>query len=131
MLRLLVQHALVALFPRSDGLDGIESMAVEAYVPRMLADASWVFWLGVVASTLAFVCSPILTVWWPLPSFLLPRSVLDRHARASADSNLYALRNATFMLKMVGGLHWAAAPSVRAHFALQPYAPDPEDWRTE
>ena len=36
---------------------------------------------------------------------------------------------ATFMLKMVAALCWAADPEVRAKVGLEPLEPDPGTWR--
>jgi hypothetical protein len=131
MLRLLVQHCLVAMFPPTDDFPGIATMDLPQYVTRFLSDASWLLWLGTVGSSLLFVATPIVTIYVPLPSFLLTRTALDRHAQNAADSNIYLLRNASFLVKMIGGLHWAGTPAIRSTFHMAPYPPDPQNWRTE
>ena len=131
MFRELLCHALKALFPTAAGLPGIQEMDPLAYTGEILSDAPWLMRFGAVGATLLFVLLPFWTVYWPVPSFLLPVKVLDRHAQRICDSDVYLVRNASFLLKMFAGLHWARHASVRKAFALQAYPPDPDDWRTE
>lgn len=129
-MRTLLLHSLGALYPRVEGLPGFLDTRPEPYLDRFLAEVSWLMWLGVVAGTAVFVLSPVLTVYRPVPSFLLSQATLERHAELVTDHPLYYVRNAVFVLKMVAGLHWAAVPEVRAAWHLAPYRPDPEAWRT-
>lgn len=129
-MRLLVQSALVALYPRAHGLPGIEDCDVDAFLRKFAREASPLLWLGVVMSALLFQLSPLFTVWVPLPAFLLPASLKDRHANAMTYAPFYLVRQAIFLLKLPGGLCWGTHPNVRKHFALSAYEPDPETTRT-
>jgi hypothetical protein len=129
--RELLCHVLKALYPASAGLPGLEEMDPLAFTGEILEDSPWLMRLGAVGATLLFVALPIWTVYWPVPSFMLPAGVLDRHAAAVCDSDVYIIRNASFLLKMFAGLHWARQGAVRRHFALPAYPPDPDTWRTE
>ena len=121
----LVLHAMRALYPRTEALPGIDDTDPEAFLARWRREASALMRLGLVAGALAFAVSPIVTVHWPLPSMLLPRRVLDRHASAVTYSRVYLLRQAVFLVKLAAGLCWGQHPAVRAKMAMAPYPPDP------
>jgi hypothetical protein len=122
--------AIAAILPGSDRLPGAAELGLTTFVTRFLHETNWLMWGVAVGSALAFVCSPILTIYVPLPAFLLPARLLDRHAAAMAEHHIYTIRQAAFLLKMIGGLHWAAHPEVRTRLGLAPYPPDPGTWRT-
>lgn len=127
----LIRHAMKALYPRTDELPGIEDTDVAGFLVRYRRETTGLMWLGLVLGTLAFVGSPIVTVYLPLPSFLLPRSLLDKHAYRVCNSGIYLLRQSLFLLKLAAGLCWGAHPSVRTKLGMEPYPSDPDDWRTE
>jgi hypothetical protein len=125
-----LKHALRALYPRSQWFPGIEDTGLDAFVPRLLREASAWMRLGIVAGLVVFVTTPLLTVYVPLPSFLLPRTLRDRHADRIATHPVYLLRSAILLLKVVAGLCWGAHPEVRARLGMPPLPPDPDEWRT-
>jgi hypothetical protein len=126
----LLRSAIAAIFPRSGDIPGAAELGLAAFVTRFLRETTWLMWLAAAGSAVAFACAPLLTIWVPLPAFLLPARLLDRHAAAMAEHRIYPVRQAAFLLKMIGGLHWAAQPEVRTRFGLAPYPPDPGTWRT-
>ena len=126
----MVRFALGAMMPRTEALPGVADLELDPFVDRFWVDASWLFWIGAVGSCFAFMMSPLLTIYVPLPAALLSQSQLDRHAMEMASHNLYVIRQAGMMVKMLAGLHWAATARVRREFGLLPYPPDPETWRT-
>lgn len=126
----LIRHAMRALYPRTDELPGIEDTGDVAFLAQYRRETSFLMWLGLVAGTALFVMSPLVTIFVPLPSFLLPKKLLDRHASRVASSGIYLLRQSVFLLKLTAGLCWGSHPDVRAKLAMQPYEPDPEEWRT-
>lgn len=119
-----------ALYPPIDGLPGIAETDLDNYLRKALREVPFLIWIGLVGGALVFVLSPVLTVYWPLPSFLLPAEVLDRHAERVANHRSYTIRNAIFLVKMMAGLHYGAVTEVRKEWALPAYAPDPDTWRT-
>jgi len=121
---------MVALYPRTEELPGVEDTEPREFLRRYRRESPLLIWLGVVAGTLAFALSPVLTVYWPLPSFLLPEATLDRHAHRVTTSRLYLLRQAVFLVKMAAGMCWAQHPSVRERFAMAPYPADPGTFRS-
>ncbi|MEC7522092.1 MAG: hypothetical protein VYE22_19560 [Myxococcota bacterium] len=130
MVNWFIQHAMEAFYPRTETLPGIADTDVRGFLRRYRREATGLMWLGLVMGTLVFVWTPLLTVGWPLPSFLLPRKTLDRHAHRITSSRLYLVRQAVFLVKLAAGLCWGAHPKVRERFAMAPYAEDPGTWRT-
>lgn len=118
-----------ALYPRSEYFPGIVDTELEDFLTRFRRDASALFLLGMYAGLVVFLLTPLLTVYVPLPSFLLPKKLLDRHADRIASFPIYALRSLVTVLKLVAGLCWGAHPLVRARIGLPPLPPDPQPWR--
>ena len=121
---------MVALYPRTDGLPGIEDTGIDEYLVSFRRDTTFMMWLGVLAGAFVFHMTPILTVLVPLPAFLLPAGLRDKHAYRIATSSLYLVRQALMLVKLPAGLCWGRHPEVRAKFAMAPYASDPDTWRT-
>lgn len=107
----------------------MEDTGVREFLRRYRRESPTLMWLGLLVGTWVFVWTPLLTVYLPLPSFLLPRSLLDRHAHRITTSRFYLVRQAVFLLKLAAGLCWGADPRVRARFAMEPYPADPGTWQ--
>lgn len=118
-----------ALYPRTDALPGMDDVEPRAFLAQYRREASRLMWVGLLAGTWAFVWSPLLTVYWPVPSFLLPAKVLDRHACRVTYSRIYLLRQAVFLVKLAAGLCWGQHARVRATMAMEPYPNDPGTFR--
>lgn len=125
----LIRFSFRTLFPTGGDLPGVAETDLGAYVDLFLREAGFMMRLGLVLSCLVFVCCPILTVYVPLPAFLLPRSWRERHARKAAAHPLYLIRQTTTMLKMIAGICWAQDPAVRTRLGLRALKPDPGTWR--
>lgn len=130
MTRWLVRTAAAALYPRTPALPGALDCGLDAFLERYQREAPAPMWLGVVLGALVFHLTPLFTVFVPLPAFLLPAGLLDRHAARIASARPYLLRQAIFLLKLCVGLCWGADPAVRARLGLRPLPPDPGTWRT-
>lgn len=126
----LVKHALCALYPRTDFFPGLADLDLDRFVRDFRRDASAMLLLGMYAGLVLFVLTPVLTVYVPLPSFLLPRALLDRHASRAATFPFYPLRSLILVLKLVAGLCWGAHPLVRERLGLPPLPADPQAWRS-
>jgi hypothetical protein len=96
----------------------------------VLSESSWLMWLGLAGAALGFVLSPVTTVGWPLPSVLLPRAVLERHADRFSAHPQYHLRQSATLIKLMAAFALARDPAMRAQLALPPWEPDPVGWRT-
>lgn len=129
MIAALVRPALAAFFPPLGDLPGAEN-GIRAYTDRFLEETSWMMWLGIVGSALLYQVCPLLTLYLPVPAVLLGDARRGQHVNAMADSSVYLVRQAAFLLKMVSGLHWAALPEVREALGLGAYPADPDSWRT-
>lgn len=126
----LVRRAIVALYPTTGDVPGVGELDLDAFLARYKREAPPLMWMGLVLGAWVFTLTPILTVHWPVPSFLLPRATLDRHAHLVASHPWYLLRQLVTVLKMAGGLCWGQHPRVRALHAVAPYGPDPGTWRS-
>lgn len=129
MVHWFIQHAMKALYPRTEAMPGIEDCDPTTFLATYRREASGLMWVGLLLGTAVFVLSPPLTVFVPLPSFLLPRRLLDRHAFRVTSSRIYLLRQAVFLVKLAAGLCWAQHPAIRERFAMAPYPADPGTWR--
>jgi hypothetical protein len=127
----LVRSAMCALYPRTEGLPGLEDCDVDGFLGRFQREAPLLMWLGVLAGALVFHLTPLFTVFVPLPAFLLPGALLDRHASRIASTDSYFVRQAIFLVKFPCGLCWGAHPDVRRRFALEAYPADPGTWRAD
>jgi hypothetical protein len=117
-----------ALYPRTEHFPGVEDTDMRGFLGRFRRESTPLMWLGLLAGTVVFVLTPLLTVYLPLPSFLLSRRALDRHAHGITGTRFYLLRQAVFLVKLAAGLCWGADPAVRAKLALAPYPTDPGTW---
>ncbi|MGE0787396.1 MAG: hypothetical protein AB7S26_17115 [Sandaracinaceae bacterium] len=125
-----IRHAMRALYPRTEALPGVEDTDDVAFVRRFREDSTTLMWAGLLLATFVFVSTPLLTVFLPVPSFLLPRRLLDRHASRITTIPIYLIRQAVFLLKLQAGLCWGQHAKVRAKMAMAPYPADPDTWRT-
>lgn len=132
-MRWLVRSAIVALYPRVERngvvVPGAADCGLDAFLTRFRAETPRLVWLGVLLGALVFHLTPLLTVFLPLPAFLLPAGLRDTHASRITSTRFYLLRQAVFLVKLPGGLCWGADPAVRKLLALPPLQADPGTWR--
>lgn len=126
----LIKHAMAAMMPRSAELPGILDTDLDGFLRRMHEDADALYWTGLVMSAVVYAISPLLTVFVPLPSFLLPAKLRALHTERLLSHPLYLLRQAGYLVRLSAGMCWGADPTVRAKFALAPYPADPGTFRT-
>jgi len=126
----LVRAAIVLLFPRTALLPGAADCDLDAFLERFRRESPMLMWIGVVLGAIVFHLSPIFTVFVPLPAFLLPSGLADRHAYRISTTRVYVVRQVVLLLKLAAGLSWGANPEVRRRFALAPLAADPGTWKT-
>ena len=129
ILEWLIRSAMRDMYPRTADFPGLADCGDTEFIVRFRREASYLLWIGVVAGMVLYVASPIFTVLVPLPSFLLPARLRDRHALRITSTRWYFPRQAVFLLKMVAGLCWGAHESVRAKVGLPPYPADPDGYR--
>jgi hypothetical protein len=126
----LVRSAMVAFYPRTEALPGLADAGIDPFLRQFRSETTLMMWLGVVLAALLFHLTPLFTTFVPLPAFLLPSGLRDKHARRIGNTNLYLVKQAMLVLKLPAGLCWGRDPEVRKRFAMSAYAPDPESWRT-
>jgi len=115
--------------PRTDEVKGVGDTGLKPFLKRLRREGTFMFKLGLRASSWVFVMAPLFTVFLPVPAFCLSARLREKHTQKMARHGNYILRQATFMLKMVAALCWAADPEVRAKVGLEPLEPDPGTWR--
>ena len=119
-----------AFYPRTDGLPGLEDTGIDAFLVQFRRETTFIMWLGVLAGTAVYHMSPIITVFVPLPAFLLTKRLRDAHAHKLGGHSIYIVRQTAMLVKLPAGLCWGRDPVVRAKFALPALPPDPDHWRT-
>lgn len=128
MNRLMV-HAMCAMMPTAAGLPGLGRAEALAYTQRLRREADPLYLLGLVLGAVVFALTPLLTVYRPLPSFLLSARTLDLHAQRVVAHPAYLLKQAVFLVRLNAGMAWGAHPDSRGAFGLAPYAADPGSFR--
>jgi hypothetical protein len=121
----LVRFAMVAFFPPEAGLPGLRELGVDDKIARLRRESTPLFWVGLVAASVIFQITPILTVHRPWPAALLSEEELDRHANALALHPSYLLRQLTVLLKVMAGILWGESREIRASIGLPAYGDDP------
>ena len=121
----LVRFAMVAFFPREGDLPGLAELGVEEKIARLRRESTLLFWTGIVAATIFFHVSPILTVHRPWPATLLSEEELDAHAFKLATHRVYLVRQIVMLLKLMAGVFWGESPEIRAFLHLPAYGADP------
>lgn len=129
MIRWLIRSAMIALYPRTEALPGIEDCDPDVFLLRFRREASPLVWLGVFAGALFFQLGPIITLGVPLPFAWMPKRWQDLYVRRVCSHPIYHLRQLMFLVKFAAGLCWGAHPKVRAQLALPAYPADPGTWR--
>ena len=125
----LVKRAICALMPRTDGLPGAEDTELSEWIVRYRRETNFITWLGVVLGAIVFAITPLMTIGVPLPAFLLPEGLREKHAQRITKTNIYLIRQSVFVVKLAGGLCWGSHPMVRRIMNLTPYPEDPGTFR--
>lgn len=126
----LIRHVLCALMPATETMPGIKDADVDAFLVRFRKESAPLLWIGVVAGSVLFVLTPLITVGLPVPSFLLSARLLDTHAAKIASHPVYLLRQGVFVARLAAGLCWGGSSEVRKRLGVEAYAADPGTFRT-
>lgn len=126
----LIKHAMTAMMPRTDRLPGIADTDLDGFLRGMRRDADTTFWAGLVLGAVIFASTPLITLGIPLPTFLLPKSLVEKHAERLLYHPVYLLRQGVSLVRLSAGMCWGQDPRVRACFALAPYDKDPGTFRS-
>lgn len=121
---------MLPMMPSGHGVPGLDPVQLDAYLRRFRRETNAATQLGVILAAAVFVVSPAFTIGVPLPSFWLSPILVDRHADKLANSPLYLVKQAIFLLKMYAGFAWGMQDDVREALALPAYPDDPDAWRT-
>jgi hypothetical protein len=113
------------LMPSTEDLPGVDHTDLTEFLRALRRESTRIYWLGVVLGSIIYTLTPVLTVGWPVPAFILPARLRDRHAERIVGSNLYLVRQSVFLLRLSAGMCWGMHPLVRERLALPPYPGDP------
>ena len=125
----LIRSAMLAFYPSTDDLPGLDQVDLDGFLARYKREAPALLWSGVIAGAVAYNVSPIYTIGKPLTARMLSPEDLDRHVNAVGSSDNYHLRQLIFLLKMVAGMAWGQSPQARVALGLPAYPEDPGTWR--
>lgn len=126
----LIHSAMSAMYPRSPDFPGVADCGLREFLVRFRRETTGLIFMGVLAGSIVFQLTPLFTVFVPLPAFLLPRGLLDKHALRITTTNVYLVRQLVFLVKLIAGLCFGEDPEVRKRLALPALPPDPGTWKT-
>jgi hypothetical protein len=125
-----IKFAMRTMMPRTDALPGIADTDLDGFLRKMQRESQTLYWIGLVLGAVVFAITPLITIGIPLPAFLLPHRMLDRHAERILTHPVYILRQSALLVRLSAGMCWGADASVRARLGLPPYGSDPGTFRT-
>lgn len=126
----LVRSAMCDMLPGGAGLPGLAQAGIDPFLARLYRETTPMVWAGMLLGAVVYVCTPVLTVYVPLPSMWLPRGLRDRHAARITSTNIYLLRQTVFLLKMYACMCWGQDENVRRLLHVAAYPVDPGTFRT-
>jgi hypothetical protein len=129
-MNLLVRHVLCALMPATETMPGMRDADVDAFLVRFKKESAPLLWTGVIAGSVLFALTPLLTLGIPLPSFLLSARLLDAHAAKITSHPIYLIRQGVFVARLAAGLCWGGNAQVRQRLGVPVYPDDPGTFRT-
>ena len=126
----LIRSAMCDLMPPAGGLPGLQDAGITPFLVRLRSETTLLTWVGLCLGAVLYALTPVLTIYVPLPSFLLTRELRDRHANGITTTRIYLLRQAVVLLKMYACMCWGQDANVRRRFQIAPYPVDPGTFRT-
>jgi hypothetical protein len=123
------KYCMGVLYPSGGGLPGILETGVDEFLQEYRREAPLLMRTGLTLSSIVFVLTPFMTVFIPVPVFLLSNKLKDRHANKLANHPLYLVRQTILLLRLVAGLCWGKHPQVRAAMGMEPLGEDPGTFR--
>ena len=125
----ITRYALKTVLPATERVRGMDDDILEPFLERVGREAPPMMTLGLVGASWILTFSPILTIGVPLPAFMLPKALLEKHLNRAASHPLYPLRLALTAIKTIAGMCWGADPEVREALGLPPHESDPSAWK--
>jgi len=126
----LIRSAMCDFMPATQRLPGVADTGVTEFLETMKRESGRLYWLGLVMGAWVYSITPFMTVFVPLPAFVLPASLRDRHAQRIVGSRFYLIRQAVFLVRLSAGLCWGRDARVREQLGLGAYPLDPGTYRT-
>ena len=129
-MRWLIRSAMRTMYPATGPFKCVTDTGLDDLLDRYFKEAPHMLTWGLRSAVLAYHLLPIMTVFVPLPAFLLPKTWQSKHADRLARHPIYLLRSLAIPIKMVAGLAWATDPDHRRALGMPPMGADPGTWRT-
>lgn len=126
----LVRSTMCDMMPAVGDQPGLADAGVDTFLATVRRESPMLVWVGLVLGAVIFAVTPVITVYVPLPSFLLPAGLRDTHANRICSTRFYLLRQAVFLLKMYACMCWGQDAAVRRRFNIAAYPADPGTFRT-
>ena len=120
---------MVDLYPAAEGVPGVEETDLNGFLMRCRQDVPPLIRLAMKGAAMVYALAPLFTVGVPLPSFLLPPRLRDKHASKMSECRFYQIRQLIGLLKWMAALCWGQDPKVRKALGLEAYSADPGTWR--
>jgi len=127
----LIRHAMCAMMPGGGELPGLDAADAADYTRAVRAESDWLYFLGLVLGAIVFAITPLITLGVPLPSFLLPAGMLDRHAQRVVAHRSYLIKQAVFLVRLNAGMCWGKLQAPRNALGQTLYAADSGSFRAE
>jgi hypothetical protein len=115
--------------PPLNGMKGVGATNPKAFIKEIKRDAPANIRWGLTLSCWIYLLTPILTVYLPLPAFLLTKKLREKHTNRFSTHRFYLIRSCALMIKMMAGMCWGRDPEVRKALGCEELPPDPGTWR--
>ncbi len=125
----IVRYAMRMMMPSGGALPGVGDTDMVAFLRTLRSEAPFLIRVGLVLGSWLLVFAPILTIYLPVPAFMLSQRLREKHVQRASGHRLYLFRQAVMLVKMMAGLCWGRHPDIRARFEMEPLEPDPGTWR--
>jgi len=129
-MQVVIAHTMRAFMPttRIDGAEiyGLEHADIKTFLLRLRQENGILFYSLLSLVCLVFILIPILTIGYPLPSFLLSKNLLNKHTEAFERK----FRTYASIIRLAAGMCWGSDPTIQKHLQLEVYPPDSSGFRT-
>lgn len=130
MFQKIMVRALYTILGENNKQSLISENEIKEFLNKLQKEATFTLRAVTNLCLLAWVCTPILTIFIPLPAFLLSQKMCEKHTYRLTVSKIYVLRQSMLLLKQIVGLLWGAHNKVRNSLNIKVYDPDPDRFKT-
>ena len=124
-------RVLYNIIGENDKLPHIAETEIKEFLEKFQKEAVFTLRMVVFLCLLAWIFTPLLTIFVPLPTFLLSKKMCEKHTRKLTTNKIYILRQTMMLLKQFVGLIWGANNKIRNSINLKPYESNPDRFKIE